>query len=71
MSGDVLRLYDERLVLMLTAGEPRYPSWDQDATAVAGRYAERDPARVAAGLRDVTGVSGAAAPTPPADPAAG
>ena len=38
---DILRLYDERLVLMLTTGGPRYPNWDQDATAVAGRYASR------------------------------
>jgi hypothetical protein len=27
---DVLRLYDERLVLMLMTGGPRYPDWDQD-----------------------------------------
>jgi hypothetical protein len=53
---DVLRLYDERLVLMLTTGGPRYPDWDQDATAVAGRYAEQNPARVAADLRDAAGV---------------
>ena len=53
---DVLRLYDERLVLMLMTGGPRYPNWDQDATAVAGRYAEQDPARVAADLRDAAGV---------------
>ncbi len=52
----MLRLYDERLVLMLTTGGPRYPSWDQDATAVAGRYAEQDPAQVAADLRDAAGV---------------
>jgi hypothetical protein len=38
---DVLRLYDERLVLMLMTAGPRYPNWDQDATAVAGRYASR------------------------------
>jgi hypothetical protein len=53
---DILRLYDERLVLMLTTGGPRYPNWDQDATAVAGRYAEQDPARVAADLGDAAGV---------------
>jgi len=27
---DVLRLCDERLVLMLATGGPRYPNWDQD-----------------------------------------
>lgn len=53
---DVLRLYDERLVLMLTADGPRYPNWDQDATAVADRYAEQDPARVAAELDEAAGV---------------
>ena len=43
---DVLRLYDERLVLMLTTDDPLYENWDQDASAVARRYAEQDPARV-------------------------
>jgi DinB superfamily len=43
---DVFRLYDERLVLMLTQDDPLYPNWDQDATAVAERYGEQDPARV-------------------------
>ncbi|MGE5288859.1 MAG: DinB family protein [Micromonosporaceae bacterium] len=47
---DVLRLYDHRLDLMLTQDGPRYPNWDQDATAVAGRYGEQDPAVVAAEL---------------------
>ncbi|WP_084010615.1 DinB family protein [Pseudofrankia sp. DC12] len=47
---DVLRLYDERLVLMLTQDNPRYPNWDQDVTAVAGRYGEQDPAQVAEDL---------------------
>jgi hypothetical protein len=49
---DVLRLYDERLVLMLTADEPHYANWDQDATAVAERYGEQDPASVASELGD-------------------
>jgi hypothetical protein len=52
---DVLRLYDERLVLMLTQDGPRYPNWDQDATAVAGRYGEQDPAVVAAELAAAAG----------------
>jgi hypothetical protein len=47
---DVLRLYDQRLGLMLTQEGPRYPNWDQDATAVADRYDEQDPATVAAEL---------------------
>ena len=44
---DVHRLYDYRLGLMLEQDAPRYPNWDQDATAVADRYNEQDPAAVA------------------------
>lgn len=53
---DVLWLYDERLRLMLMLDGPRYPNWDQDATAVADRYAEQDPSVVAAGLREAADV---------------
>ncbi len=49
---DVLRLYDHRLLLMLTLDEPQYPDWDQDAAAVADRYTEQDPAVVAAELSE-------------------
>lgn len=49
---DVFRLYDQRLVLMLTQDDPLYPDWDQDATAVAERYGEQDPAAVATQLAD-------------------
>ena len=52
---DVLRLYDERLQLMLTEDDPLYPNWDQDATAVADRYSEQDPAVVAAELAEAAG----------------
>jgi hypothetical protein len=48
---DVLRLFDERLALMLTADEPHYANWDQDATAVAERYGDQDPAAVAGELQ--------------------
>jgi hypothetical protein len=44
---DVLRLYDERLRLMLDQDDPLYPHWDQDAAAVADRYDQQDPAEVA------------------------
>jgi hypothetical protein len=47
----VFRLYDQRLEQMLTVDDPRFPNWDQDATAVADRYGEQDPAEVAAELR--------------------
>ncbi len=43
---DVLRLFDERLRLMLTQHDPRFASWDQDATAVADRYDLQHPAAV-------------------------
>jgi DinB superfamily len=49
---DVLRLYDQRLELMLGQDDPLFPNWDQDETAVADRYAEQDPAEVAAALRE-------------------
>lgn len=43
---DVYRLFQLRLDLMLTQDDPVYPNWDQDATAVEGRYNEQDPAAV-------------------------
>ena len=49
---DVFRRYDQRLELMLTTVDPLFPNWDQDATAVADRYAEQDPATVAGELAD-------------------
>ena len=47
---DVFRLYDQRLELMLSQDDPLFPNWDQDATAVASRYADQDPAEVAVAL---------------------
>src|SRR3954453_22938435 len=47
---DVCRVYDERLRLMLTEDDPRYPNWDQDRTAVEDRYAEQAPPVVAEDL---------------------
>jgi len=35
---------------MLTEDDPLFPNWDQDDTAIADRYAEQDPATVAAEL---------------------
>ena len=48
---DVFTLYDYRLGLMLNQDDPLYPNWDQDETAVAGRYGEQDPEQVLAELR--------------------
>jgi hypothetical protein len=47
---DVYRVFDERLVLMLEQDDPRYPNWDQDATAVEADYRHQDPAQVAGEL---------------------
>lgn len=40
---DVLRLFDERLALMLDQDNPTFTNWDQDATALADRYDLQDP----------------------------
>lgn len=53
---DVCRIYTERLRLMLTTDDPHYPNWDQDQTAVADRYAEQDPRRVADELGEAADV---------------
>ena len=47
---DVFRIFDHRLALMLEEDDPMFPNWDQDATALAERYSEQDPARVAVEL---------------------
>lgn len=40
---DVYRIFTYRLGLMMTEDGPRFPNWDQDATAIAERYHEQDP----------------------------
>jgi hypothetical protein len=47
---DVFRLYDVRLMLMLTTDDPDYPNWDQDATAVVDNYNDQDPTQVSSDL---------------------
>jgi hypothetical protein len=44
---DVCRVFAARLHRMLTEDGPAFENWDQDATAVADRYGEQDPAVVA------------------------
>jgi hypothetical protein len=44
---DVYRIYDARLMRMLTEDDPTYQNWDQDATALEENYAADDPATVA------------------------
>ncbi len=43
---DVCRVFDGRLVTMLEQADPLFDNWDQDATALAERYGEQDPAVV-------------------------
>jgi hypothetical protein len=47
---DVHRIFNHRVRLMLTEGEPHFPNWDQDETAIAADYACQDPATVATEL---------------------
>jgi hypothetical protein len=44
---DVMRVYRERVRLMVELDDPLYANWDQDETAVAERYNEQDPEVVA------------------------
>jgi hypothetical protein len=41
---DVHRVFEARAALMLAEDDPLFENWDQDATAVAGRYADQAPA---------------------------
>ena len=48
---DVHRIFNERVRLMLSEDEPRFPNWDQDATAIEDDYGSQDPAVVDVGTR--------------------
>ena len=56
---DVHRVFGERLRMMLAVDDPLFENWDQDATAIAGRYAEQDPATVARELSAAAAASAA------------
>ncbi|WP_435741598.1 DinB family protein [Nocardioides sp. SYSU DS0663] len=47
---DVHGVFGERLALMLSEDRPRFPNWDQDATAVGARYDLQEPGTVRAEL---------------------
>ncbi|MCU1534363.1 MAG: DinB family protein [Glaciihabitans sp.] len=49
---DVMKLYDERVRLMLEEENPLFDNWDQDATAIADSYNTQNPAAVASELQD-------------------
>lgn len=52
---DVHRIFAERVTLMLTEDAPAFANWDQDATAIASRYDEQDPAEVDVDLIEAAG----------------
>jgi hypothetical protein len=54
---DVYRLFDARLVQMLTEDTPSFANWDQDETAIKERYSEQDPELVADELEAAHSVS--------------
>lgn len=64
---DVHRTMTGRLRLLLTEDDPAFPDWDQDATAVAERYGEQDPAVVAEELVAVAHEAAAAFAAVPDD----
>ena len=47
---DVHRIFGERVAMVLAEDDPTFANWDQDETALTDRYAEQDPAVVAAEL---------------------
>jgi len=49
---DVCRIFTTRVQLMLDEDDPLFANWDQDATALADRYGEQDPATVSAELAE-------------------
>jgi hypothetical protein len=49
---DVFAIFDGRLQLMLSADDAAFANWDQDVTAIEGRYAEQDPADVSGRLAE-------------------
>lgn len=65
---DVFRIFAVRLGLMLTEDDPLFANWDQDATAVAERYNEQNPAVVGRELAEAaTTLADAFAAVPPLD----
>ena len=50
---DVLRIFDLRLSLMLTADDPTFENWDQNETALLDRYDQQEPSIVGSEVVDV------------------
>ncbi len=53
---DVHRIFEHRVQLMLNEDDPRFPNWDQDATAIADDYGSQDPVTVATELFEAANV---------------
>jgi hypothetical protein len=49
---DVMRIFGDRLSLLLAQDDPLFENWDQDATALADRYDLQNPQVVAGQLAD-------------------
>ena len=64
---DVYRVFAGRVRLMLAEDGPTFANWDQDASALEGRYAEQEPAVVAGELADAGAEAGAAFAAVPDD----
>jgi DinB superfamily len=47
---DVHRIFNERVTMMLGQEDPRFPNWDQDATAIDDDYGSQDPVSVTSEL---------------------
>ncbi|MFL6111219.1 MAG: DinB family protein [Catenulispora sp.] len=43
---DCNKVYLHRVDLMLSEDDPQYPNWDQDESAVHGKYQEQEPTQV-------------------------
>jgi hypothetical protein len=56
---DVLLVFAERAVLIGDQDDPLFENWDQDATAIADRYWEQDPATVASEIATAAQVNAA------------
>lgn len=48
--SEALRVFDDRLALMLSEHRPTFDDWDQDTAAVTGDYGDREPVVVAQDL---------------------
>src|SRR5690625_63383 len=63
---DVLRLFTDRLALILTEDDPTFGDWDPNEAALAGRYHELDPETVGAEiLASAETLAAAVAAVPP------